>query len=145
MKKSVMVTMLAAQLFGAGVQAASLEPVETVQQRSGAFAGARLQMAFGGAEAGQAQAGLGIGPMRATRDGDGRIRAAFGDGLEFGIRAGAKPQLSIAGRSLKQIKLQADGKSGGVPTWVLITGGVVLAVGVVALVAVDAVADASTE
>jgi opacity protein-like surface antigen len=143
MKKLVATAALAAQFMSGPAVAASLQPVEFGAARSGAFAGARLKLPIGGREPGQMRAGLGIGPMLSAQGTDGRIRTSFGDGLEFGMRESSPARLSIAGRSLDEIRLQADGKKGGVPTWALIAGGVVIAVGIGAAVSIDRINDAS--
>jgi hypothetical protein len=146
MKTLLGAALILAQLMAAPASAATLEPVGIVQQRGGAFAGARVRIAFGGREAGQARMGLGIGPISSAQGADGRIRMRFGEGLEFGSRAGAQPTLSIAGRSFDQLRLQADAKDGkgGVPTWVWVAGGVVVLLGA-AFAAYVAVGNAATE
>jgi hypothetical protein len=146
MNKLVGAALILAQLAAAPAVAATLEPIETVQQRAGAFAGARVRIAFGGREAGQPRLGLGVSPLRTAQGADGRTRTSFAEGLEFGSRAGSAPRLSIAGRSLDQIRLQADGKDrdGGVPTWVWIAGGAVVLLGA-AFAAYVAVGNAATE
>lgn len=134
---------IAAQLAAAPAVAASLEPVETSATRTGGFAGARLRIQLGGREAGRAQAGLNIGPVRSAQATDGRIHTSFGEGVAFGIAGeSATPQLTFAGRSLDEIRLKADGK-GGVPTWALVVGGVVIVLGVAAAVAIDEISDSS--
>jgi hypothetical protein len=143
MKTMIAATVMAAQLMAAPAVAASLEPVETRAARTGAFAGARFRVQLGGREAGRAQAGLNIGPVRSVQAIDGRIRTSFGEGVAFGISGkAAKPQLSFAGNSLDELRLQADGK-GGVPTWALVVGGVVIVLGVAAAVAIDEISDNS--
>ena len=66
--------------------------------RHGAFAGARLRIPFGGADAGNPRAGLAVAPIsyRASLGGNQRMR--FGEGFEFGFAGSARPQLSIAGQ-----------------------------------------------
>ena len=142
MKKNIAAALVAAQLAAAPAVAASLAPVETLGSRGGAFAGARLRIGIGGRESGQVRAGFGIAPLRSAQALDGRIRTSFGDGVEFGIRGKSAPRLSFAGRSVDEIRLQADGK-GGVPTWALVVGGVVIALGIAAAVFIDRLEAAS--
>ena len=142
MKKFVGAAIVAAQLLSAPAMAASLAPVETLGNRTGAFAGARLRIGIGGHDAGQLRAGIGIAPLRSAQALDGRLRISLGEGVEFGIRGKSAPRLSFAGRSIDEIRLQADGK-GGVPTWALVAGGVVLAVGIAAAVFIDKLEDSS--
>jgi hypothetical protein len=142
MKKLVAAALVAAQLAAAPAVAASLTPVEAIGSRGGAFAGARLRIGIGGRDAGQLRAGIGIAPLRSIQALDGRVQTSISDGVEFGIRGKSAPRLSFAGRSVGEIRLQADGK-GGVPTWVLVVGGVVIAVGVAAAVFIDKLEDSS--
>lgn len=145
MKLTLIAALLTAQLAATPSLGATLAPVEASHVRTGAFAGALLRITLGGNDSGQARAGLGIGPLRTAQGADGRIRTSFGEGLEFGSRAGATPQLSFAGRSLDQIRLQADaeGDKGGVPTWAWIVGGTVLVLGVAGAVTLDYLRDQS--
>ncbi|HEV2570078.1 hypothetical protein [Sphingomonas sp.] len=142
MKKLSAAMLIAAQLSGAPAVAASLEPIGAGPTRTSAFAGARLRIGLGGRDSGQLRAGLGIGPIRSVQSHDGRIRTSFGEGLQFGMRGTGPARLSVAGRSMEEIRLQADGK-GGVPTWALVVGGVVIAVGIAAAVFIDRINDAS--
>lgn len=145
MKTMIGAALIAAQLMAAPAIAASLEPVETSAARTGAFAGARFRIVLGGRDKARAQAGLNIGPVRSAQAMDGRIRTSFGDGVSFGIVGKkAQPQLTLAGRTANELRLQADGKDSGVPTWAWVAGGVVLVLGA-AFIAYGAVGDAATE
>ena len=142
MKRIIAAAVVATQFVTAPAWAASLAPVETLGSRTGAFAGARLRIGIGGRDAGQLRAGIGVAPLRSARALDGRVRTNFGEGVEFGVTGKSAPRLSLAGRSVDEIRLQADGK-GGVPTWALVAGGVVLVVGIAAAVFVDKLEDSS--
>lgn len=145
MKTFVTAALIAAHLAAAPAMAASLERLETSAVRAGAFAGARVRVHFGGRDSGRTLAGVGIGPVRTAQASDGRIRTSFGEGVSFGFAGNAaQPRLSLAGRSIEDMRLQADGKGGDVPTWAWVAGGVVLVLGA-AFIAYDAVGDASTE
>ncbi|HTU11404.1 MAG TPA: hypothetical protein VMG08_10965 [Allosphingosinicella sp.] len=150
MKKTILIAaLIAGQVIG-GVGPASAQgfaPVRDVE--TGAFGGVRLRIPFGGSGAEPVRAGLAFAPTARADYQDGRVRTRIGEGLEFGYRTDRPLSFSLAGRDFSAYRLNAgqgdgeSGRSGGVPTWVIVTGGVVLALGVAYLVFEDAMNDAS--
>lgn len=107
--------------------------------RTAVFAGPRLRLKLGGRERHRTRIVMTVAPVRSTERPDGRRALGIGDGLEMGISADRQPELMIAGHRLGA----SEGKRGGVPTWVLITGGVAIALGIGAAVFIDKLEDAS--
>lgn len=142
--------------IGSSAQAATLEAfqhrVPEARSEIGAFAGARVRFALGGAKTRNARlrAGLTVVPVRQNAKSGGNATVLrFGNGFEFGFTGvSRKPEVSLAGQPLQETFRAAEGKedgkkSGGPSTAVLVLGGVLLAAGVGALVLNDALHDAS--
>jgi hypothetical protein len=127
MKDSLLVLLIVSQAFGAMPAAAAsleLDARLSAQQRA-AFAGARLRVPFGGAEAGKARATLAVAPTLHGQRSDGSVRVRFGEGFELGARRGEEPRLSFGGRQLShfgQGKQTPEGPKAGISTigWVAI-------------------------
>jgi hypothetical protein len=86
--------------------------------------------------------GLRMGMSRIDRAGESiRERRFDADVLNLGIRTDGTRTFTLAGRSMLdangRLSLNADGSGGGPSTGVLIAGGVVLALGIGALVLID--------
>ena len=149
MKKLLIAALVAGQVFGAAAPAfaQSFAPVRDTE--TGTFGGVRIRIPFGGTARGPIRAGLAVAPTARTDYQDGRVRTRVGEGLEFGYRRGRPVSFSIAGRDLHAFRLNAaQGESegrrgGGIPTWAIVTGGVVLLLGGAYLWFEDAMNDAS--
>ena len=134
MKNILMVSLIVSQAFGALPAAAATLESDTrlsAQQR-GAFAGARLRMPLGGAEAGKARATLAVAPTLHGQRSDGSVRVRFGEGVELGASRGEEPRLSFGGRPLSQLtegKQGPQGRKAGIST----VGWVAIGVGTAAL------------
>jgi hypothetical protein len=104
----------------------------------GAFAGLRLKMALGGSDGGEGRARLALtmAPTAYSRVG-ARTLSSMGEGLEFGVSPGAKPELTLAGQRLDRmvllVKPREDPRANvSTVAKVAIVAGVVLVVGAVA-------------
>lgn len=150
MKQALIVSLIVAQLPLAPLAAATIEDdVRAGPQHVGTFAGARLRVPFGGRQAGKPSAGLGIAGVTHSQSPEGRIAARFSEGVQLGFSADRKLGLTVGGKRVGQPALgaqqddQGDDKDGGVPTWALIAGGVLIASGIGVALLVDAMNDAS--
>lgn len=125
-------------------QAASLgDDGRHAVSRVGAFAGARLRIDLGRQSDDRGRIGIAIAPLRASARTDGTRTLRIGEGLDLSFDVARTPRLSIAGRPLDRRFGASEGKKGGVPTWVLITGGVVVVLGIGAALFIDRLEDAS--
>lgn len=136
MKTLTMAALVAAQLAATAVpaRAADLDG-PFMDARRGAFAGVRLQVRTGGAEAG-ARAGLTLAPTSHSRVG-AHSRMAIGEGLELGVTPGSRATVTLAGQRLDRMSLfgeRPEGERRNVSTLakVAIVAGVVVVVGAVA-------------
>jgi hypothetical protein len=147
--RSLIMSLTAASLIAPPGFAATLEGhPSSAHHRVGAFAGARLRVAMGGETAGRPRLGLAVAGMDYRQSSDGRISARLGEGMELGLAADRKLRLSLAGqpvgiRPSLQGSDEDEDEDGGISTALLIAGGVVVALGIGALLFVDAVNDAS--
>jgi hypothetical protein len=137
MRKLTIAALLAGQLLAAAQPATAAALTEHRTKQMGAFAGLRLRVPLdGNARPRQVRAGLTVAPTMHTSNGDGETRIRFGEGVEYGLRSGGPLALAIAGQDLAPSRLGAaqdedeDEDEGGVPTWALIAGGVVVAAGI---------------
>lgn len=150
MKIMVMTALLCAQVaaVAAPARAAAIEDGSaSARQSVSAFAGARLRVELGG-RASKTSAGLALAPLGRSVGADGGVRFQFGEGVGLASVDGRAPALSVAGQSMKQLRAawQSDGADeddGGVPTWALVAGGVLVAVVVAGALYVDAGNDAT--
>ena len=141
MKKITVVVLLVSQtLIGAQASAASLESeTRFAAHQTGAFAGARLRIPFGGIEAGKPRASLAVAPTLHGQRSDGSVRTRYGAGMELGLSRHQNVQLSLAGRPVSQLAAGPAGPDGvklGASTTeglLIVAGIVVLALGGVAL------------
>ena len=132
MRKLLIGALIAGQALGGTAPAFAQGFASAQETRTGAFAGVRIRMPFGGASREPLRAGLAFAPAVRTETQDGRVRTRIGEGLEFGLRGREPAQFSIAGRNFRQLNAQGEGGRRGIPTGVWIAGGLVLAtVGVV--------------
>lgn len=152
--KSLVAFSIVLTSIGTSAQAATLEayqhPGRDSRAEMGTFAGARIRLALGGTKKREDRfrAGLTLAPVRHNRAGGDARPLRFGDGFEFGFTGSkASPRFSLAGRPLTETlrarEGKEDGKGGGPSTAVYIIGGVVLVLGVGALLLNDALHDAS--
>jgi hypothetical protein len=146
MKKLMIAALLAGQLLPAAAPAAAAELDRHTAPQMGAFGGLRLRLPLDGDRRDrQLQAGLAIAPTTHSRTADGETRLRIGDGLEFGVRGREPARLSLAGQDVRRLGVQGEeDEDGGVPTWALVAGGVVLVLGA-GLLVFDALMDASSE
>jgi len=135
MCKLLIGALVAGQLLTGSAPAFAQSFAPAQETQAGAFAGLRVRLAFGGgANQEPLRAGLAFAPATRTESQDGRVRARIGEGVEFGLRGREPMQLSIAGRSLRQLsgQLNAQGNESGnerrrgPSTGVWIAGGLVL-------------------
>ncbi|HEV7659572.1 MAG TPA: hypothetical protein VGO55_06970 [Allosphingosinicella sp.] len=141
MKTITAISLIAAQLLAAApVRAADLGvAADPAQVRMGAFAGARVRLAFGGPEQGQVRAGLALAPFSRSQTIDGRASLRYGEGVEFGVAGRGPAGLRLAGYRLGQGPIRGDT---GAPrlglstlgTAAVVGGGIVVALLAVALV-----------
>lgn len=150
MRKLLIAALVAGQVPGAAAPAFSQGFAPVRETETGAFAGLRVRLAFGGTEPQPLRAGLAFAPTTRADYQDGRVRTRIGEGMEFGYRTSRPVSLSVAGRDLSSFRLNAvqdqdeRGRGGSTGRTLLIVGGVlVVAVGVGALVLFDAMEDAS--
>ena len=146
MKNLMVATLLAGQLSAAATPAMGAELDRHAAPQMGAFGGVRVRLPLDGDRSDrQLRAGLAVAPTVLTRTVDGETRLRIGEGVEFGIRGREPARLSLAGQDLRRLAAQGDeDEDGGVPTWALVAGGVVLVLGA-GLVVFDAMMDASSE
>lgn len=90
----VLAAIVASTIIAAPANAAEWQ--NSIDTRTGAFVGARLQMSLGGKTA-RPRAALAIAPTRSTISGTGMIRTNIGDGVALNFGQQAKPTLTLAG------------------------------------------------
>ena len=96
-----MAAALCAAQIATAAQAAEIPADGSVVAREhGTFAGARLRVPFGGAEAGRPRAGLTLTSLDRTQLASGAERLRFGEGMELGIAGGEPVKLRLGGLSL---------------------------------------------
>ena len=148
MKKLMIATLVASQLLAAAPPAAAAELDRHAAPQMGAFGGLRVRLPLDGdRRERQLRAGLAIAPTMLSRTSDGETRLRIGEGLEFGVRGREPARLSLAGQDVRRLGVQGDEDDdgdGGIPTWALVAGGVVIALGA-GLLVFDAMMDASSE
>lgn len=111
MKTLTTAALIAAQLAATPGAAASLEPREQATERHrSAFAGARLRIPFGGADAGRPRAELTLAPMEHGRQADGQLRGRIGEGVELGLSRRNEIRLAVAGASFGERLAAAQGE-----------------------------------
>ena len=112
MKKLTIAALIAAQILGAAPPAAAApldDRVEITDQRRGAFAGARVRVPFGGAEAGRPRASLALTSVGHSQAADGRIRTRFAEGIELRLSPERPLTLSVGGAPLATRLAAAQG------------------------------------
>lgn len=134
MKKLLIASLLAAQVVPVPAPAAAADLITEPQQRdvrTGAFAGARLRVALGGAPRERVRAGVAVAPALHRME-DGSSRLQIGEGIEYGITDRRGADVSLAGRRISDMQRSPDGRRQNVSTlgWVAIGVGAVLVVGV---------------
>lgn len=137
-----------AQALAAAEPVAAAEITAPGQTQAGVFGGFRLVIPLDGEPRHrQVRGALALAPMLHSHDSDGKLSVRLGEGIEYGFRSGRKLSFSIGGHDLGLSRLGAaqddEKEDGGVPTWVLVAGGVVIAVGVGGALFYDAMKDAS--
>ena len=125
--------------------AAELEPIGA-SRHSGVHAGlyARLPLGPRGRTSEEPRAGLSLGATHlyrgaAASDGERRVQVNM---VDLGMFSSGRPSLLVGGRQLVdsrgRLRVQGDEEDGGgIPTWAIVAGGVVLAVGVGYLVLLE--------
>lgn len=126
----------------AGCLAAPLHAAEwgSAENRTSAFAGARLRIPLGGQFQARPEASLALAPMLSQRSASGRLTSNFGRGVEI-VLANRRPELELAGiradrfvRMARGKDVQIDQKSGlSTGAWIGI-GAAVVVVGAVIFV-----------
>ena len=142
MKSLLIASLLLSPLAASPAFAASIDDhAATAQHRLGAFAGARFRVAMGGEQAGQPRLGVTMTGVDYRLSGDGRMRARFADGAEYGFSADGL-QLSFAGEPFRtrKEKLNASG-GGGISPDLIIGAGIAVVVIGAAVGIIDAVGD----
>ena len=112
MKKLTIAALIASQILAAAPPAFAApldDRVEITDQRRAAFAGARVRIPFGGAEAGRARASLALTSVGHSQSADGRIRTRFSDGIELGLTPQRPLTLSIGGAPVAERLAAAQG------------------------------------
>jgi hypothetical protein len=111
----------------------------------GAFGGVRVRLPLDGdPRHRQLRAGLTVAPAIHSRTADGATRLRIGEGFEFGVRGREPARLSLAGQDVRRLGVQGEEDDGGVPTWALVAGAVVIVLGAGLLVFTEAM-NASSE
>lgn len=102
--------------------------------RAGGFAGLSLRLPLDGARSRRPTARLQVTGIRQMRDATGATRTTWAEGVQLGAGRGGRPALTIAGQDpfRSRDRLGLNGSTG---TVLLIGGGVVLIVFVLAAVA----------
>lgn len=131
MKKLIIASLATAQTLSAAPPAFAAAPDAVEMRQMGAFAGLRLRVPLDDHSGRHARVGLTVAPAMLSRTADGEARSRIAEGIELGFRGGRPLSLSLAGRDLHGGRLGAadGGDGGGVPTWALVAGGVVLVLG----------------
>ena len=154
--KNIMASIAVAGLLSAPAQAqhiradAPLPPVAgATPVERGVAAQVGVTLRFGGARAERAALHISAGPDLRLADGQrmsgGQYRAV--DTVRFDFIPEERAQFSLAGRPVAthyfdaRLAAAKEGEGGGVPTVALVVGGVLLAVGLAYLVALDRIAD----
>jgi hypothetical protein len=146
MRKLLIAALLAGQALGGSSPAFAQGFAPAQETQTGAFAGLRLRMPFGGANREPLRAGLAFAPTTRTETQDGRVRTRIGEGLEFGLRGREPMQFSIAGRNLRQLGAQGRNHANGrIPTGAWIAGGLVLVTVAVVVAAALVLEDAGDD
>ncbi len=146
MKKLMIAALLGGQLLTAAMPAAGAELDRHAAPQMGAFGGLRVRLQLDGDRSRrQLRAGLAVAPTTHSRTADGETRLRIGEGPEFGIRGRGPARLSFAGQGIGRLGAQGEeDEDGGVPTWAIVAGAVVVVLGA-GLVAFSAAMDASSE
>jgi hypothetical protein len=130
MKKIVIAALLGAQLVAPAAAADLIADARSDGTRTGSFAGARLRISLDGVARERVRAGLTLAPTVHDLQG-GAARMRIGNGLEYGLSDRRGPELSIGGRSVRELAQAGrgpDGRRQNVSTlgWVAIGVGVVV-------------------
>jgi hypothetical protein len=106
----------------------------TTQVRAGGFAGLSLRVPLDGARSRRPTARLQVTGIRQMRDASGATRTTWAEGVQLGAGRGGRPTLTIAGQDPFRTRDRL-GVHGSTGTALLIGGGIVLIVFVLASVA----------
>jgi len=146
MKKLLIGALVAGQLLTAAQPALAAAPGADEQARMGAFGGVRIRLPLDGdARQRRLTAGLTLAPTMHARTPEGALRLRIGEGLELGAQGREPVRLSIGGRDFRRLSAQQDAEDdgGGVPTWVWVAGGIIVATAGGLLILIDSVNDSS--
>ena len=133
MKAVMILALIAGNLASSASPLAAATPFDQAAARSevGAFVGGRVRISLG-RRSEKPQAGIMLSPLRRTQGAAGEVRLQFGEGLEFGLKPGDKPRLTVAGASLAGPGLHlgeesdAKAKGSGLRTAAYVVGGLLL-------------------
>ncbi len=112
MKKLTIAALIASQILAVAPPATAApldDRVEITEQRRGAFAGARVRVPFGGAQAGQPRASLALTSVGHSQSADGRVRTRFAEGIELGLSPERPLTLSVGGAPFAERLAAAQG------------------------------------
>jgi len=123
--------LVAAQLLAAAQPAIAAELDRGEQTRMGVFGGLQVRMPIGGARSESPRVGLAIAPTVRSERLDGTSRSRIGEGLQLGLGASRRAELSLAGTRIDRLGIAPqghtpDGRRAGVSTlgWIGIGVGV---------------------
>lgn len=94
--RKIFASIILAASFAAPVEAAAWQN-EPIDNRTGAFLGARLKLPLGRQRASTARAELAFAPTQSRASSSGMVRTRIGEGLSFGFSSHSKPTLNLAG------------------------------------------------
>jgi hypothetical protein len=112
MKKIAIAALIAAQVASPAAAADLVEDQRVQERRMGTFAGARIRISLDRAPNERVRAGLALSPAMHDARADGTARMRIGEGLEYGLTERRAPELSFAGRPVREIVAGADGPDG---------------------------------
>jgi hypothetical protein len=140
--------MIAALLLGqpmAGLPAVAADFDRDAVSDVGAFGGVRVRLPLDGDPRNRRlHAGLAFAPTIRSRTPEGETRLQIGQGLELAAGVRTPVRLSLGGQDLRRLAAQSADEDGGIPTWAIVAGGVVLVLGIGLLAFTEAM-NASSE
>ncbi|MGZ8350108.1 MAG: hypothetical protein ACXWU2_08765 [Allosphingosinicella sp.] len=133
MKAVAIAAAIASQIASAAQPALAAELTDTQSRQMGTFGGVRLRLPLDGDDRQRRlRATLTLAPTMQSRTLSGETRSRIGEGLELGFAGTGPVRLTLAGMRLDRLgaaQTEQDEEESGIPTWALITGGVVVALG----------------